>query len=42
MKPSLALETNRLEVLDLIARYPFKNPRIFGSVSMAQITMGAS
>jgi uncharacterized protein len=32
MKPSSALETNRLAVLKLVARYPFKNPRIFGSV----------
>lgn len=33
MRPSEALARHREEVLEIIGRYPVKNPRIFGSVA---------
>ena len=32
MRPSEALERHRDEVLEILARYPVSNPRVFGSV----------
>lgn len=32
MKPSLVLQQNREAILQAIARYPVRNPRVFGSV----------
>ena len=33
MKPSLAFEQNRDAIKAVIARYPVRNPRVFGSVA---------
>lgn len=41
MRPSEALAKHRDEVLAIIARYPVKNPRIFGSVARGEDVEGS-
>lgn len=41
MRPSEALKRHREEVLETIARYPVKNPRVFGSVARGEDTEGS-
>jgi uncharacterized protein len=36
MKPSEALRRHGKHVREVIARYPFRNPRVFGSVARGQ------
>jgi predicted nucleotidyltransferase len=38
MKPSEALAKNRDKVLEILARYPVKNPMVFGSVARGEDT----
>jgi predicted nucleotidyltransferase len=38
MRPSEALARHRDEVLEIIARYPVSNPRVFGSVARGDDT----
>lgn len=38
MRPSEALARNRDKVLEILARYPVKNPRVFGSVARGEDT----
>ena len=38
MKPSEILTSKRDEVLAVIARHPFANPRVFGSVARGEDT----
>jgi predicted nucleotidyltransferase len=38
MRPSEALAKNRDKVLEIIARYPVANPRVFGSVARGEDT----
>lgn len=38
MRPSEALARHREEVLEIISRYPVRNPRIFGSVARGEDT----
>jgi predicted nucleotidyltransferase len=33
MKPSASLQSHRQQVLEVISRYPVRNPRVFGSVA---------
>jgi len=41
MKPSEALKLHRDEVLAIIARYPVRNPRVFGSVARGEDQEGS-
>lgn len=41
MRPSEALAKHRDEVLEIIARYPVSNPRVFGSVARGDDTEGS-
>lgn len=41
MRPSEALARNREKVLEIIARYPVSNPRIFGSVARGEDVEGS-
>jgi uncharacterized protein len=41
MRPSEALKRHRDEVLEIIARYPVRNPRIFGSVARGEDEEGS-
>jgi len=41
MRPSEALALNRDKVLEIIARYPVTNPRIFGSVARGEDVEGS-
>lgn len=41
MRPSEALARYRDEVLEIIARYPVSNPRIFGSVARGEDDEGS-
>jgi len=41
MRPSEALARHRDEVLEIIARYPVSNPRIFGSVARGEDVEGS-
>lgn len=41
MRPSEALRLHRDEVLAILARYPVKNPRIFGSVARGEDVEGS-
>lgn len=41
MRPSEALAKHREEVLEIIARYPVSNPRVFGSVARGEDTEGS-
>lgn len=41
MRPSEAFEKNRDKVLEIIARYPVSNPRIFGSVARGEDDEGS-
>ncbi len=41
MRPSEALARHRDEVLAIIARYPVKNPRVFGSVARGEDVEGS-
>lgn len=41
MRPSEALKHHREEVLKIIARYPVKNPRVFGSVARGEDEEGS-
>ena len=41
MKPSEALKLHRDEVLAIIARYPVKNPQVFGSVARGEDQEGS-
>jgi len=38
MRPSEALAANRDKVLEILARYPVSNPRVFGSVARGEDT----
>lgn len=38
MRPSEALAANREKVLEILGRYPVKNPRVFGSVARGEDT----
>lgn len=38
MRPSEALEKHRGQVLEIIARYPVTNPRVFGSTARGEDT----
>ncbi len=38
MKPSQALHANRDKVLEILSRYPVKNPMVFGSVARGDDT----
>lgn len=40
MRPSEALAKHRDKVLEIIARYPVSNPRIFGSVARGEDVEG--
>lgn len=41
MRPSEALARNRDKVLEIIARYPVANPRVFGSVARGEDVEGS-
>jgi uncharacterized protein len=41
MRPSEALKRHRDEVLEIISRYPVKNPRVFGSVARGEDEEGS-
>ncbi len=41
MRPSEALAKHREQVLEIIARYPVSNPRVFGSVARGEDTEGS-
>jgi predicted nucleotidyltransferase len=41
MRPSEALALNRDKVVEIIARYPVTNPRIFGSVARGEDVEGS-
>jgi uncharacterized protein len=41
MRPSEALAKHREEVLEIIARYPVSNPRVFGSVARGEDKEGS-
>ena len=41
MRPSEALARNRDKVLEIIARYPVTNPRVFGSVARGEDVEGS-
>lgn len=41
MRPSEALAKHRHEVLEIIARYPVSNPRVFGSVARGEDVEGS-
>lgn len=41
MRPSEALAKHRDEVLAIIARYPVRNPRVFGSVARGEDLEGS-
>jgi uncharacterized protein len=41
MRPSEALAKHRDEVLDIIAKYPVSNPRVFGSVARGEDVEGS-
>jgi hypothetical protein len=41
MRPSEALQKNRDKVLEILSRYPVRNPRIFGSVARGEDTEGS-
>ena len=41
MRPSEALARNLDEVLEIIARYPVTNPRVFGSVARGEDALPA-
>lgn len=41
MRPSEALARNRDKVLEIIARYPVSNPRVFGSVARGEDVEGS-
>jgi len=41
MRPSEALAKNRDKVLEIIARYPVSNPRIFGSAARGEDREGS-
>jgi len=41
MRPSEALALNRDKVLEIIARYPVTNPRVFGSVARGEDVEGS-
>ena len=41
MRPSEALEKNRDKVLEIIAKYPVANPRVFGSVARGEDVAGS-
>ena len=41
MRPSEALALNRDKVLEIIARYPVTNPRVFGSVARGDDVEGS-
>jgi predicted nucleotidyltransferase len=41
MRPSEALAKHREKVLEIIARYPVSNPRIFGSVARGEDVEGS-
>lgn len=38
MRPSEALARNRDKVLEILSRYPVKNPKVFGSVARGEDT----
>ncbi len=41
MKPSESLAKHRDEVLEIIAKYPVSNPRVFGSVARGEDVEGS-
>lgn len=41
MRPSEALEKNRLKAREIIARYPVANPRVFGSAARGDDSEGS-
>src|SRR4051812_44276359 len=41
MRPSKALSRNRDKVIEIIARYPVRNPRIFGSAARGEDREGS-
>jgi uncharacterized protein len=41
MRPSEALAKHRKEVLEIIAKYPVSNPRVFGSVARGEDVEGS-
>lgn len=41
MRPSEALAANRDKVLEIIAKYPVANPRVFGSVARGEDVEGS-
>ena len=41
MRPSEALAKHREEVLEIIAKYPVSNPRVFGSVARGEDVEGS-
>lgn len=41
MRPSEALARNRNSVIEIIARYPVSNPRVFGSVARGEDVEGS-
>jgi uncharacterized protein len=41
MRPSEALARHREEVLEIIAKYPVSNPRVFGSVARGEDVEGS-
>lgn len=41
MRPSEALTKHRDEVLQILSRYPVRNPRVFGSVARGDDTEGS-
>jgi uncharacterized protein len=41
MKPSESLAKHRAEVLEIIAKYPVSNPRVFGSVARGEDVEGS-
>jgi predicted nucleotidyltransferase len=41
MRPSEALAKHRDKVLEIVARYPVSNPRIFGSAARGDDTQGS-
>ncbi|HEX2216103.1 MAG TPA: nucleotidyltransferase domain-containing protein [Xanthobacteraceae bacterium] len=41
MRPSEALAKHREQVLEIIARYPVSNPRVFGSVARGEDEEGS-
>ena len=41
MRPSEALAKHREEVLEIIAKYPVSNPRVFGSVARGEDIEGS-